>query len=140
MEVRTRIGILTLILMLLVAGFFDGIQFLLTLTGVLIPLAMLVGPTGIVLIGFWLLLLGVKPRGRMAALRVMTFAGGIAASFIPVINILPEVITFVLVSFISSRMEEARDRVALVAKRKAQAVADRRATERAQAQAASQAS
>lgn len=92
--------------MLLLALIADGLQFLLTLAVVLIPLSLLL--TFLCGIGFalWFFMLGAY-SGKGAEKKVFTSLVSVVAEVIPVINAVPAITAGVLINIVLSRLDDA---------------------------------
>lgn len=103
---KHKIGNVTAGFMILLALVVDGLQFLLTLVVILIPLSLLV--TFIAGIGFalWFFLLGAY-SGKGAEKKVLTSGVSLVAEFIPVINAIPAITAGVVLNIILSRLDDA---------------------------------
>lgn len=106
-ELKYRISPLMFGFMLLVAGTIELLQFLLDLTVVLSIVAMFLGFVGMSLMTWWLTALKVPPfSGKYGLLRLLTLGVSWVISVIPLINGLPEITTTVVVSYVTSRIED----------------------------------
>lgn len=103
---KHKIGNITAIFMLLLAAVADGLQFLLTLSVLLIPLSLLL--TFLCGIGFalWFLILGAY-SGKGAEKKILTSLVSMVAEFIPVINAVPAITAGVLINVALSRLDDA---------------------------------
>lgn len=106
MEKKHKIGNVTAIFMVLLALIADGLQFLLTLAVILIPLSLLL--TFLCGIGFalWFFLLGAY-SGKGAEKKVLTSLVSVVAEIIPVINAIPAITAGVVINIALSRMDDA---------------------------------
>ena len=106
MEKKHKIGNVTAIFMVLLALIADGLQFLLTLAVILIPLSLLL--TFLCGIGFalWFFLLGAY-SGKGAEKKVLTSLVSVVAEIIPVINAVPAITAGVVINIVLSRMDDA---------------------------------
>ena len=103
---KHKIGNVTAGFMLLLALIADGLQFLLTLAVVLIPLSLLL--TFLCGIGFalWFFILGAY-SGKGAEKKALTSLVSMVAEFIPVINAVPAITAGVLINIVLSRLDDA---------------------------------
>ena len=105
-EKKHKIGNVTAGLMLLLALIADGLQFLLTLSVLLLPLSLLV--TFLFGVGFalWFFILGAY-SGKGAEKKVLTSLVSMVAEFVPVINAVPAITAGVLINIVLSRVADA---------------------------------
>ncbi len=107
MENKKTIGNVTAGLMILLALVGDGLQFLLTLSVLLLPLSVLVTflfSTSFVL---WFLILGAY-SGKGAEKKALTSGVSTVAEFIPIINAVPAITAGVLINIVLSRIDDAK--------------------------------
>lgn len=103
---KHKIGNVTAIFMLLLAAIADGLQFLLTLSVLLIPLSLLL--TFLCGVGFalWFLILGAY-SGKGAEKKILTSLISSVAELIPLINAVPAITAGVLINIALSRLDDA---------------------------------
>lgn len=103
---KHKIGNVTAIFMVLLALIADGLQFLLTLAVILIPLSLLL--TFLCGIGFalWFFILGAY-SGKGAEKKVLTSLVSVVAEVIPVINAVPAITAGVVINIVLSRLDDA---------------------------------
>ena len=106
-ELKYRISVLTLIFMLLISGTLEILQLLLDLSVVLSPLTILIGIIGMAILSGWFMALKISiMNGKYALLRLLTIGGSWAAAVVPFVNALPEMTTAVVLTFVTSRIED----------------------------------
>lgn len=103
---KHKIGNVTAGFMLLLALVADGLQFLLTLSVLLLPLSLLV--TFLCSVGFilWFFILGAY-SGKGAEKKVLTSLVSMVAEIIPVINAVPAITAGVAINIALSRLDDA---------------------------------
>lgn len=110
MENKRTIGNVTAGIMIAFALIADGLQFLFTLSVVLIPLSLLLTfftSTGFIL---WFFILGAY-RGKGAEKRVLISAISSIIELVPIINAIPAVTAGVIVNIVLSRAKDLEKRI-----------------------------
>ena len=108
MEKKHTIGNVTAGFMITVALLMDGVQFLLTLSVLLVPLSWLVTFFSIILFWLWFVLSGVKYSGTNGGKRLLIMLGTAVAELVPFINALPAITAGVIGTIVQTRLEDAR--------------------------------
>ncbi len=108
MENKQRIGNVSAGFMIGVAAIIDLVQFLLTLTAVLVPLAVLCTFFSATMFAIWFMIYGVKYVGHDNGKKLLIALASTVAEFVPVINALPATTVGVIGIIVQSRIEDAR--------------------------------
>lgn len=121
---KHKIGNVTAGIMLLLALLADGLQFLLTLSVLLLPLSLLV--TFLCGAGFalWFFILGAY-SGKGAEKKLLTSLVAVVAEIIPVINAVPAITASVVINIALSRLDDANISLAKPDPRKMLALAQK---------------
>jgi hypothetical protein len=108
MDKKHTVGNVTAGLMIAVALLCDGLQFLLTLSVLLLPLSIFVTVTCVTMFFLWFALLGVKYTDHGGGKKLLTMLAASVAELVPVVNALPAVTAGVLGVIVQTRIEDAR--------------------------------
>ena len=108
MEKKHTVGNVTAGLMLAAALLFDGLQFLLTLSVLLLPLSLFLTFLSMTMFFLWFALLGVKYTGSGGGRKLLVMLAASVAELVPVVNALPAVTAGVVGVIVQTRIEDAR--------------------------------
>lgn len=110
MDKKYTIGNVTAGLMIVLAVIVDGLQILLTLTVLLIPLSFLLTFFSVVGFSVWFFMLGAY-KGRGAGKKVLTSLAASVFEIVPVLNAFPAATAGVVINIILSRVDDLKKRV-----------------------------
>ncbi|MBU2103451.1 hypothetical protein KKD81_01505 [Patescibacteria group bacterium] len=125
MKDKPTIGNVTAGMMVALALVVDGLQFILTLTVLLLPLSLLLTFLAAAGFGVWFFLLGAY-SGKGAEKRVLTSLVSTIAEFVPVVNAFPAVTLGVVINIALSRVKDLEKKVGVNPKARARSLAQAR--------------
>ena len=107
MDKKHTIGNVTAGLMIVLAALFDGVQFLLNFTVLLLPLSLFLTFCATILFGLWFALAGVK-YDQAAGRKLLIMIGTVVAELAPIINTIPAISAGVIGMVVQTRLEDIR--------------------------------
>lgn len=110
MDKKYTIGNVTAGLMIVLALIVDGLQILLTLTVLLIPLSLLLTFFSVVGFSVWFFLLGAY-KGKGAEKKVLTSLAASVVEIVPVLSAIPAATAGVVINIALSRMDDLKRRI-----------------------------
>jgi hypothetical protein len=110
MDKKYTIGNVTAGLMIVLALIVDGLQILLTLTVLLIPLSLLLTFFSVVGFSIWFFLLGAY-KGKGAEKKVLTSLAASVVEIVPVLSAIPAATAGVVINIVLSRMDDLKRRI-----------------------------
>ncbi len=110
MDKKYTIGNVTAGLMIVLALIVDGLQILLTLTGFLIPLSLLLTFFSVVGFSVWFFMLGAY-KGKGAEKKVLTSLAASVAEIVPILNAFPATTAGVVINIALSRIDDLKRRI-----------------------------
>lgn len=124
-ESKPTISNVTAGIMIGIALIVDGIQFLLTLSVLLLPLTFLLSFLAAAGFGVWFFLLGAY-SGKGAEKRVLTSLVSAIAEFLPVINAIPAVTLGVVINIALSKVKDIEKKAGVNPKARARSLGQNR--------------
>ncbi len=110
MDTKYTIGNVTAGLMIVLALIVDGVQILLTLTVLLIPLSLLLTFFSVVGFSIWFFLLGAY-KGKGAEKKVLTSLAASVVEIVPVLSAIPAATAGVVINIVLSRVDDLKRRI-----------------------------
>lgn len=110
MDKKYTIGNVTAGLMIVLALIVDGLQILLTLTVLLIPLSLLLTFFSVVGFSIWFFMLGAY-KGKGAEKKALTSLAASVVEIVPVLSAIPAATAGVVINIVLSRMDDLKRRI-----------------------------